>query len=362
MKKILLVVLLFLCTGCWDYNELNNLAIVSGIAIDYKGNQFTITYEILNDKKSDNGNSGGGISKVHLVEGSGETIYEAFQNASLSVSKNAYFAHLKAIILSESVAKDKIDDIVDYLLRNPYMDTSTYIVVARDKDASEILDSATEADPVTSEMIYTMLKNDVHNKNIQANQSFETNFALMSGDGKDAVLSSISKKEDTLFLDTLALFHRFDFVDYLSEQDSMTYQLFLGKAQNATYQKSCGENKKTILGIHDAKPKIELDGKHAKIVLQLQGTILENACEDDLNQPDTYLEMQDEFADIIQSKADAFLKTIQEKNSDILGLSGMYYRKYREKKEDIWLDFTIDTEVHLEINKKGLIFEVKEND
>ena len=37
MKKIWIILILpFFLTGCYDYQELNNRAVIAGIAIDYK--------------------------------------------------------------------------------------------------------------------------------------------------------------------------------------------------------------------------------------------------------------------------------------------------------------------------------------
>ena len=54
MKKIILILLLLTLTGCKDYTEINDLAIVSGIIIDYVDNKYEITSElIINDKESE---------------------------------------------------------------------------------------------------------------------------------------------------------------------------------------------------------------------------------------------------------------------------------------------------------------------
>ena len=34
IKFIILLLPIFLLTGCWNYNELNNLALITGISID----------------------------------------------------------------------------------------------------------------------------------------------------------------------------------------------------------------------------------------------------------------------------------------------------------------------------------------
>ena len=51
MKKILIIILtLLLCTGCFDYKEINDLAIINAIGVDYENDEYVITLEILNDQ------------------------------------------------------------------------------------------------------------------------------------------------------------------------------------------------------------------------------------------------------------------------------------------------------------------------
>ena len=51
MKKLILIILLLSLTGCWNYSELNNLAITTGIAIDINENEFEVTILISNSQK-----------------------------------------------------------------------------------------------------------------------------------------------------------------------------------------------------------------------------------------------------------------------------------------------------------------------
>ena len=48
MKKIILILIIFLCSGCLDYKEINSLGIISGIAIEKKDNNYETTYEVVN--------------------------------------------------------------------------------------------------------------------------------------------------------------------------------------------------------------------------------------------------------------------------------------------------------------------------
>lgn len=53
MKKILLIICIFLLTGCTDYVEVNDLAIVTGIAINYENDIYDVYAQtIINDKES----------------------------------------------------------------------------------------------------------------------------------------------------------------------------------------------------------------------------------------------------------------------------------------------------------------------
>ena len=50
MKKIfisMVILISFLLSGCYDYRELNTLAIVSGLAIDKENEDFVITVQVI---------------------------------------------------------------------------------------------------------------------------------------------------------------------------------------------------------------------------------------------------------------------------------------------------------------------------
>jgi len=52
MKKLIIILLLFSLTGCYNYDELNQLAIATGFAVDIKDNEYEVTVLISNSKKS----------------------------------------------------------------------------------------------------------------------------------------------------------------------------------------------------------------------------------------------------------------------------------------------------------------------
>jgi spore germination protein KC len=48
MKKIILVIMLLLLTGCYDYKELNQIAIVGATSIDKKDDNYIVKIQVIN--------------------------------------------------------------------------------------------------------------------------------------------------------------------------------------------------------------------------------------------------------------------------------------------------------------------------
>ena len=49
MKKIILVILVtFLCTGCWNYKELSELGITTAMSISKEGDEYVLVLELMN--------------------------------------------------------------------------------------------------------------------------------------------------------------------------------------------------------------------------------------------------------------------------------------------------------------------------
>ena len=70
--------------------------------------------------------------------------------------------------------------------------------------------------------------------------------------------------------------------------------------------------------------------------------------------------LNNDFKSLINEKFKSFIEVLQENKSDILFLGESYYQKNREKEENFWIHADIDSDVNFYINKKGLIYEVQD--
>ena len=67
-----------------------------------------------------------------------------------------------------------------------------------------------------------------------------------------------------------------------------------------------------------------------------------------------------DFQKIINEKLTDFISVLQENKSDILFFAEKYYQKTRIKEEYFWVNLDINSNVSFDINKKGLIYEVQD--
>ena len=81
-NKIIILMLIFLLTGCYGYQELNEKAIVKGISIDFEKNQYVVNYMVSNANVS-NGKNSETNPQTALLEGKGDTISEAVAEINL---------------------------------------------------------------------------------------------------------------------------------------------------------------------------------------------------------------------------------------------------------------------------------------
>src|SRR6476620_4882465 len=101
MKKCRIIFLAILLpipllAGCWNQEELTNLAIVMAMGIDKaedtKG--YTVTLEIVNPGNAAPMAMGGGQgAPVAVYKNTGRTVYEAGRRASKEISRLIYYAH-----------------------------------------------------------------------------------------------------------------------------------------------------------------------------------------------------------------------------------------------------------------------------
>ncbi|MEK5253077.1 Ger(x)C family spore germination protein [Paenibacillus sp. FSL F4-0125] len=164
-KRVVLIFILLLLSGllagCWDQLEIEDRALVLGLSIDSVPSDSKINDDQTTHLKSANINNpqirvtaqiavpgrvplgpgsggeggGGNQSPVWVVEVYGYTLDDAMNNLQQQISDPRYLIHLRVIIISEDVARKSMDDLNDYLRRNPEVRRRTWLLVSEGEAA-----------------------------------------------------------------------------------------------------------------------------------------------------------------------------------------------------------------------------------
>lgn len=94
MKKIIIIcIILLLFLGYTPYHELNDLAVVDVMALEFKDDKYTLYLNVINDK-----------NKVYTIKGN--SLGEVFFKAKDINNKKTYYKHLNIVIFNKDILKN----------------------------------------------------------------------------------------------------------------------------------------------------------------------------------------------------------------------------------------------------------------
>ncbi len=161
MKKYKCIIAIFILinllftAGCWNYRELDDLAIVAGAAIDKEADgKYTVTTEVV---EVDGSNDTKSTSK--LVSMQGKTILDAIRNGISVTGKKLYWSHCKVAILSKEVAEEGIAKVLDIFIRDAEIRDDVNVLYSRQDTAREIFEGQETTENIKSYAIDKILTN-----------------------------------------------------------------------------------------------------------------------------------------------------------------------------------------------------------
>ncbi|MDY6072378.1 MAG: Ger(x)C family spore germination protein [Bacilli bacterium] len=318
MKKILiLLIMIFSLTGCKDYIEINDLAILTGIVIDYTDDMYEVTAQlIVNDKKSN--------TKVFTTKSS--SINEAIAELSKLSNKEVFISHLKVLIVTDNIIKNNID-FKDYFLRSSKSKMNFYVYVINEDIKDKVLNIYKENDG-SSIYLEKMMK---FNQNIFSSSTplkftEYAYYTLEKGYTNIYPKIDIVKNNDkeVLYLSNLTTF-KDDKEFELSENESIFYNILTNKANKSSLTINCDENTFSI-EIQDIKTKFKLNDNKIYINNKSKTKIVDYKCKYDLNKKETIEKLINLTNNYIEANINDFLKFIKKNDTDIIGIGNYIYK------------------------------------
>ena len=393
MKKInklflLSIIILTTLTGCYDYREINTLAIVSATEINKIGDEYQVSVQAINPQAPDKTTNS--QAPFIIYTGTGKTIQEAYRSITLSASRFMYSNHLDLLIINEKIAKENISDLIDYYIRNPGIRNEFYVLISKDDN---ILSITTPIDEISSASIKESIENnykyygvssrttfsefvnmnlnpnqeivlptielvkDTHTEDKNINESKDNNEDVNANKDKDNNDNNDKNKsnnsedknnksnqeenesdgtsnkntektevKDKYLLGGYAIFKNNKLVGYLNNKESINYNILTNNIKNTIITYECSENKYLAVEITDSNSSIKTKNNKVSININLKGNINESHCNIDITKNKNIKKISHEIEE----------KLNKEITNDILNVRDNYHTDIYKFKDIIY--------------------------
>ena len=337
MKKIILLIsFILILSGCYDYKELNDMSIVSGIGIDFIDNEYIVSLEITRSSKD------GSSTEIesNVVTGSDSNISNAFNKAMNMTDKEVYLEHVELLIISTELAEYGISDVFDYIVRDTTINSNYFVVVG--DNPKELLSTTMENKSMSQVIVdtvsYTQGDTSIDDLDIMASK-FITN-------KEDIALPYVSLDDNSINYSDIVYFNGDKMVGKINNK---MYSFLVLDTKDILFTR----NNNTIK-IYNKKISMEVKDNIIEVNIKVDGQISKINKGVNLKDEDSYGKLEKLMNKEIEEETILFIDTILDNDSDLLGFKNIYYKKYKKNINS----FKYKVNVSTTINKNGTIYEV----
>ena len=376
MKKFVLIVItlfiLLISSGCYNYKEINDMAIVSSIGIDKdnKNDKYIVSAQIMNSKESENSED----SQITVYTKEGDTVHEALRNITLKSPRKLYGNHLSKIVLSEEVAKEGIDNILDTFNRVTEVRNEFIITIVKEDKASDVLKVLTTTESIPAEYVKLSLKIADKTSGLTYATKLDEFISLYLKKGIDPVVPvlKIDKKEkkgttinnitttnpiSKIVIEDLAVTNKGKLETYLKNEEVIGYNFLRNQIQKMIIPVKCDdENNYASISILKNKTKSSAEKKDNKYIINFninsEAIITEYNCRKDLSDEKVIKELEKDTEKKIKRYIKKSLNKQKETKGKFLGLERIIYLDYPKYKNE---DYSVKYNAKVNLVRKGEI-------
>lgn len=376
MKKIVLIIItlfiLLISSGCYNYKEINDMAIVSSIGIDKdnKNDKYIVSAQIMNSKESEDSED----SQITVYTKEGDTVHEALRNITLKSPRKLYGNHLSKIVLSEEVAKEGIDNILDIFNRITEVRNEFIITIVKEDKASDVLKVLTTTESIPAEYVKLSLKIADKTSGLTYATKLDEFISLYLKKGIDPVVPvlKIDKKEkkgttinnitttnpiSKIVIEDLAVTNKGKLETYLKNEEVIGYNFLRNQIQKMIIPVNCDdENNYASISILKNKTKSNAAKKDNKYIINFdinsEAIITEYNCKKDLTDEKVIKELEKDTEKKIKRYIKKSLNKQKETKGKFLGLERIIYLDYPKYKNE---DYSVKYKVNVNLVRKGEI-------
>lgn len=370
LKLTISVALLVVLGGCWNYEGLNTLDIVTGMAVDKDENtgKYQLVFEIVDT-------SPGLDSEMNAtyVEAEGDSLFEAIRNSKKRLIKKIYGGNMQTTIVSRQIAeKVGVSNIVEELLRDGEPRETLSIVVSEEDTAREIL----LTDGIDSEFvayeIHDMIKEDYRITAATINMPLYQAYNAIKGKGNALVLPSIRRitnnGEHAAEVNGIALFDKDRLIGFLPAAETKMFLFITNRLKGGALVFPVSKpDEQVSVEIKDSRTATKVEYQKDKVLIHLDVKVKLNVMEMnsrlDIAEDQQREELESLAAKEIKEGIERHFKMIQNKYKvDIFGLGRFIYRKdpalwssIEKDWADLFAQATLYVQVETDIVTSGVL-------
>lgn len=380
MKKVILLIFLtFICTGCYNYKELNELGIVSAMGISKDGDLYNLDIQLLNVLDSEK--SGFNKSPITVISGQGETIFEAARSMNRKTSKVFFLADVDYVFLDQSVLNDGLDEIMDFLIRDTRLSLNFLVVTSTENKSLDILSSISHFDTNSANNLYDAIMNSetrygginsLHVRELINNYYAKGKYTIfpnvyIKDTRKSSENDSLedSKSESYVEVKNMVFFKDKEAIE-LTDEETKGVNFLRNKIKNATLTIECDGGYFTIETLESKmklKSKLNIDQLNVKG--NVGAEIVYYGCKDNLDNAGVLKSISKKAEKEIESYITKAFNKSKKYNYDFLGLGNYIYKnnyKYFDFENKDWnkdglnklnLKYNIDVSLYKQGNLRG---------
>ena len=367
MQKVRVNILIFaiflssiLSSGCWNYREVDQFAIVAGVAVD-KGteNRFQMTVELIQI-------SGGTDSKTtsKIVTSEGKTMFDAARNMISLTGKRLYWSHSKVIIMSKEIASEGLIKVIDWYSRDSETREDVSILISEGASAKEILNGQVATENIISLALDKMIKNQVSLSKAPITDmlllDMDEHMKSMTAVMPTVVLKQIDGKMTPQIMGT-AIIKDDKLAGFLNGEETKDLLFIRNEIKGGLLieeMKSKSDVTTISLEIFNNKTKVTpvVEGENIKINLETKTTVVI----DEIGGIQNFLDeegqkkLKQSAENTLKQRIEALIKKVQsEYDADIFGFGLKLYEDKKQewnKVENNWNEVFKDLKVNIKTN------------
>jgi len=371
---------IFFLSGCWDRVEINDLAIVTGAAIDKKEDndvELTIQVFLPNALSSGGGQSGGGGSSgaalTLVTSEKGINLADALSKVQGNLSRRVFWGQCKVFIFGEKLAKEGIQKDLDFLLRHPQTRERAYLLVGEGK-ARRYLEPAPKLERTSAEIIRELTK-----ARIGMDVTMKDMDEMLIGKAHAAALPYLILKTyrqnpkesiDVPRIFGTAIFRKDRMVGTITERETRGViwlkNEIKGYTVNVKPEKTAGD-----VSLDPVSARIRLipeiqNGKwKMNVQVKTEGTVVQNRTNFSISDPQFLRIVEKAYQESIKKRIHLALQPVQHKlKVDIVGFADEFYQKYpkqfkrvENRWDEVFPNVKVKLDVEAHIRRQGSIIE-----